>query len=91
MAFCLFFVNASGNTCSANTVKKEHATFTQHIETTHLSGVDLWIAVMYNGNRVLYAVVVTLVMAVLGTTLAFFTDLVLKALGMEVSRLSHRE
>ena len=61
------------------------------IDTKNLSGVDLLIANLYNDDRLMYAVVVTLVMATLGTTLAFLTDLVLKMLGVEVSRISHRE
>jgi hypothetical protein len=39
----------------------------------------------------LYAVVVTLVMATLGSIMAFGTDLVLKYFGINVSRISHRE
>lgn len=70
---------------------KQETALTMRVETRGLSGVDLLIATLYNDDKVLYATVVTLVMAVLGTSLAFLTDLVLKALGLEVSRISHRE
>ena len=70
---------------------KQETALTMKVDTRNLSGVDLLIANLYNDDKVLYATVVTLVMAVLGTSLAFLTDLVLKALGLEVSRISHRE
>ncbi|MEJ2617700.1 MAG: hypothetical protein P8Z35_22285 [Ignavibacteriaceae bacterium] len=46
---------------------------------------------MYNNDRILYAVVVTLVMAALGSIMAFGTDLILKYFGMNVSKISHSE
>lgn len=61
------------------------------IETRDLTGINLWIAEMYNNDRTLYAIVVTLVMAVLGSIMAFGTDLVLKRFGMNVTRISHHE
>ena len=61
------------------------------IETKNLSGINLWIAEIYNNDRVLYAVIVTLVMALLGSIMAFGTDLVLKYFGINVSRISHHE
>jgi ABC-type phosphate/phosphonate transport system permease subunit len=71
--------------------EKEETALSLKIDTKKLSGINLVIARMYNEDRVLYAAMVTIVMAVLGTVLAFLTDLVLKALGLEVSRISHRE
>ncbi len=71
--------------------EKPETALSMKVDTKKLSGINLFIARMYNEDRVLYATTVTLVMAVLGTTLAFITDLVLKALGLEVSKISHRE
>ncbi len=71
--------------------EKQETALSMTIDTKKLSGINLVIARMYNEDRVLYAAMVTIVMAVLGTVLAFLTDLVLKALGLEVSRISHRE
>lgn len=65
--------------------------FQNKIDTRNLTGIEYLIADMYNNDRVLYAIVVTLVMATLGTGMAYLTDLILKALGLEVSRISHRE
>lgn len=70
---------------------KEEKSLNVVIDTKNLSGVNLWIVDMYNNDRVLYAVVVTLVMATLGSVLAFGTDLILKYFGMSVSKISHNE
>lgn len=70
---------------------KDVTAISKKIDTKDLSGVNLWIADLYNNNRVMYAVVVTLVMAALGSILAFGTDLVLKRFGMNVSKISHSE
>lgn len=70
---------------------KEVTSLDRKVDTKNLSGVNLWIVDMYNNNRLMYAVVVTLVMAILGTTMAFGTDLILKMFGMDVTKISHRE
>ena len=69
---------------------KQEAAISKKIDTKDLSGINLWIAELYN-NRIMYAIVVTLVMATLGSVLAFGTDLVLKRFGMSVSKISHSE
>lgn len=88
--FCILFTSFPGGS-PARAAEKESAALSQKVEVSRLSGVNLWVAELYNGDRILYAIVVTIVMAALGTSLAFLTDLVLKALGLEVSRISHRE
>ena len=70
---------------------KDQTALTKKIDTKDLSGVIYWIVNIYNENRLMYAIIVTLVMAILGTTLAFGTDFILKIFGMDVSRISHRE
>jgi hypothetical protein len=70
---------------------KEETALNVVIDTKDLSGVNLWIAEMYNNDRTLYAIVVTLVMAIMGSVMAFGTDLILKRFGMSVSRISHHE
>lgn len=70
---------------------KEETSLNVEIDTKDLSGINLWIAEMYNNDRTLYAIVVTLVMATLGSIMAFGTDLVLKRFGMNVTRISHHE
>lgn len=70
---------------------KEEKSLNVVIDTKDLTGINLWIAEMYNNDRTLYAIVVTLVMAMLGSIMAFGTDLVLKRFGMNVTRISHHE
>ena len=70
---------------------KEEKALNVVIDTKDLTGVNLWIAEMYNNDRTLYAIVVTLVMAIMGSVMAFGTDLILKRFGMSVSRISHHE
>lgn len=70
---------------------KEQAELNIIVDTKDLTGINLWIVEMYNNDRTLYAIVVTLVMASLGSIMAFGTDLVLKRFGMNVTRISHHE
>lgn len=70
---------------------KQDGSFENKVNTSNLSGIEYIIANIYNNNRLMYAIVVTAVMAILGTVMSYLTDLVLKALGLEVSRISHRE
>lgn len=70
---------------------KEETALNVVIDTKDLSGINLWIAEMYNNDRTLYAIVVTLVMAALGSIMAFGTDLILKKFGMNVTRIAHHE
>ena len=56
-----------------------------------LSGINLWASQLYNDNLWLYAVVCTVVMGAVGVAIAFGTDLILKAIGMEVHKIEHKE
>ncbi len=92
LTLCLMFA------CAYNTFSyagegggKQETALDKKIDTRDLSGINLWIAETYNNDRTLYAIVVTLVMALLGSVMAFGTDLVLKFFGMNVTRISHNE
>ncbi len=94
LLFMLCFIFSSAyNICYAGVEGggKQEATISKKVDTKDLSGINLWVAELYNNDRLLYAVVVTLVMATLGSIMAFGTDLVLKYFGINVSRISHRE
>jgi hypothetical protein len=56
-----------------------------------LGGVNLFFATAYNENLWLYALYCTILMAVVGISIGFFTDLILKAFGMEVEKIEHQE
>lgn len=91
LLFCFVIACAFNNSYAGDVGGKEVTSLDYKVDTKDLSGVNLWIANLYNNNRLMYAIVVTLVMAILGTTMAFGTDLVLKMFGMDVSKISHRE
>lgn len=91
LIFCFLFVNASNYTYSSEVGGKQETALNKKIDTKNLSGIDLLIVDLYNNDRIMYAVVVTLVMALLGSIMAFGTDLVLKYFGMNVTRISHNE
>ena len=56
-----------------------------------LTGLNLFFARAYNENSWLYAAYCTAMMAIVGMIIAFVTDLLLKAIGMEVHKIEHRE
>ena len=56
-----------------------------------LGTVARFIARTYNDNLVLYALYCTAAMAVIGVTIAFVTDILLAAMGMEVHKIEHKE
>ena len=56
-----------------------------------LGGLHLMFSRLYNENLWLYAVVCTVLMAAVGMAFAMVTDLILKSMGMEVSKIEHRE
>lgn len=92
LLFCFILCCAYSNSYAGGGVGgKQETTLNKKIDTKDLSGINLWIAELYNNDRILYAVVVTSVMAVLGSIMAFGTDLVLKYFGMSVSKISHSE
>ncbi len=92
LLFCFLFSCAYNNLYAGGGIGgKQEAALTQKIDTKGLSGINLIIAKMYNDDRLLYAISVTLVMALLGSIMAFGTDLILKHFGMTVSRISHSE
>ena len=91
ITFCFLFTVFYSNSYAGEIGGKQEAAISKKIDTKDLSGINLWIAEMYNNDRILYAVVVTLVMAALGSIMAFGTDLILKYFGMNVSKISHSE
>ncbi len=92
LLFCFILACAYSNTyASEGAGGKQEVAINKTIDTKDLSGVNLWIAKLYNEDRIMYAVVVTLVMATLGSVMAFGTDLILKRFGMTVSKISHNE
>ena len=56
-----------------------------------LSGTQLFFSKIYNENLWLYAVLCVVLMAAVGGLIAVSTDVILKALGLEVEKIEHKE
>lgn len=56
-----------------------------------LTGIQLFFARLYNDNLLLFAIICTLLMAVVGMAIAYVTDMALKAMGLETGKISHEE
>lgn len=56
-----------------------------------LSGISLWLAQLYNDDKLLFAILVTVSMGVIGLIIGNLTDFILKIFGLDVSKISHHE
>jgi ABC-type phosphate/phosphonate transport system permease subunit len=61
------------------------------VNLANLSGINYFFANWYNNNMWLYAIMVTVLMGVVGMLIALVTDIFLKMVGMEVSKIEHHE
>jgi hypothetical protein len=61
------------------------------IDLSNLSGINHLFAHWYNDNIWLYAIIVTVLMGVIGLGIALVTDVILKMIGLEVSKIEHHE
>jgi ABC-type phosphate/phosphonate transport system permease subunit len=64
---------------------------TRQVPVQGLSAVNHFFAQWYNNNKYIYAIIVTVIMCLLGMLIALVTDILLKAVGMEVSKIEHHE
>jgi hypothetical protein len=74
----------------ADAVKKADK-LEQKIDLAKLSGINHFFASWYNDNLWVYATIVTVLMGVVGLAIALVTDVILKMIGMEVSKIEHHE
>lgn len=61
------------------------------VDLANLSGINYFFANLYNDNLWWYALLVTALMGVVGFAIALVTDVILKMVGMEVSKIEHHE
>jgi|GEM_PF-830200 len=64
---------------------------TRTVKVEGLGAINAFFASWYNSNKLVFAILVTLVMGIVGAIIAIITDLILKAIGMEVSKIEHHE
>jgi hypothetical protein len=70
----------------------EKASKLEHkVDLANLSGINLMFAKWYNESIWLYALVATVLMGVIGLAIALVTDVILKLVGLEVSKIEHHE
>jgi hypothetical protein len=63
----------------------------RQVKVEGLGAVNAFFAGWYNSNKLVFAIIVTVVMGVVGGLIAVITDLFLKAAGLEVSKIEHHE
>jgi hypothetical protein len=61
------------------------------VDLANLSGLNYLFASWYNDNIWLYAIIATVLMGVIGLIIALVTDIILKMIGLEVSKIEHHE
>jgi hypothetical protein len=61
------------------------------VDLANLTGFNYLFASWYNDNIWLYPTIVTVLMGVIGLLIALVTDVILKMVGMEVSKIEHHE
>jgi hypothetical protein len=61
------------------------------IDLANLTGINHLLAQWYNDSIWLYALVATVLMGLVGLVIALVTDIILKMIGMEVSKIEHHE
>jgi hypothetical protein len=59
------------------------------VDLAHLSGLNYLVAKWYSDNIWLYAIIVTVLMGVIGLLIALITDVILKLIGMDGSKIDH--
>lgn len=64
---------------------------TRQVKVEGLSAINAFFAGWYNTNKYVFAAFVTVLMGVVGGLIALVTDLFLKAIGMDVSKIEHHE
>ena len=61
------------------------------VDLANLSGLNYFFAKWYNDNLWVYAIIVTAIMGLAGFAIALVADVILKMIGMEVSKIEHHE
>lgn len=64
---------------------------TRQVKVAGLSAINAFFAGWYNDSKMVFAIIVTVIMGLVGGLIAFFTDIILKSIGMDVSKIDHHE
>jgi hypothetical protein len=63
----------------------------RQVKMAGLSAINAFFAGWYNDNKMVFAIIVTVIMGLMGGIIAFVTDIILKIVGMDVSKIEHHE
>ena len=63
----------------------------RQVKTEGLSAFNAFFAVWYNSNKIIFAAIVTVLMGLAGAAIAFITEILLKRVGLDVSKIEHNE
>jgi ABC-type phosphate/phosphonate transport system permease subunit len=85
-----FLILAVPALCWADAVKKA-SKLERKVDLTNLSGLNHFFAKWYNDNLWVYALIATVLMGLVGLAIAVCTDVILKMIGMDVSKIEHHE
>jgi hypothetical protein len=83
--------NLLGSTLAWAGAVKKATKLEQKVDLANLSGINLFFASWYNDNLWVYATIVTVLMGLVGLAIALVADVVLKMIGMDVSKIEHHE
>ena len=64
---------------------------THKVKMAGLSAINAFFAGWYNDNKYVFALIVTFIMLAVGMMIALVTDVILKIIGMDVSKIEHHE
>ena len=71
--------------------EEESGEFEHKVSTEGLSGINLLLVNLYNDQRLIYAILTTISMAIFGGFIALTVDFILARVGLTVSKMEHRE
>ena len=63
----------------------------RQVKVAGLSAINAFFAGWHNDNKMVFAIIITVIMGAVGGIIAVVTDVFLKAIGMDVSKIEHHE
>lgn len=88
--FNFFLLTIPTSTLWAGAVKKADK-LERKVDLVNLGGLNYFFAKWYNENLWVYATIATVLMGLVGLIIAVCTDVILKMVGLDVSKIEHHE
>jgi hypothetical protein len=90
LIFNFFMLTVPATLVWADAVKKAEK-LERKVDLANLGAINYFFAKWYNDNLWVYALIATALMGVVGLVIAACTDVILKMIGMDVSKIEHHE